>query len=44
MRELHPGAQRHLPEVRHLRQHNRVLVSWGLGLFRMGELRCVSTG
>jgi hypothetical protein len=24
MRQLHPGPQRHLPQVRHLRQHDRV--------------------
>ena len=26
LRQLHPGPQRHLPEVRHLRQHDGVLV------------------
>src|SRR4051812_8727548 len=27
MRQLHPGAQRHLPQMRHLRRHQRLQLS-----------------
>jgi len=30
MRKLHPGAKRDLPEVRYLRQHERVFVKVGI--------------
>ena len=29
MRQFHPGAQRHLPKMRHLRRHQRLLVKSG---------------
>ena len=45
VRQLHPAAQRHLPQVRHLRRHQRVQLSkiWERGLERTG-VPCCSFG